>query len=48
MKKGRPTNQIRKFKYKLALSELHWKYLIPKKYRTPEVFGIILKHELEK
>ena len=47
MKKGRPTNQVRELKYKMGLSLLHFKYLVPKKFRTPEVFGIILEHELK-
>jgi hypothetical protein len=45
-KRGRPTNIERMMKYKVGLSYLHFKYLIPKKFRTPEVFGIILKNEL--
>lgn len=46
MKRGRPTNNTRNFRYKIELSLLHYKYLIPKKFRTPNVFEIILKNEL--
>ena len=48
MIKGRPTNAVRRMVYKIKLAKLHWKYLIPKKFRTPEVFGTLLKRELEK
>ncbi len=45
-RRGRPTNEMRKMIFKIKLSELYLKYLVPKKFRSPEVFGIILKHEL--
>lgn len=48
MKKGRPTNELKRMKYAIELALLHWNYLIPKRFRNPKVFGIILKHELNK
>ncbi len=55
---SRPTNQERNkiykdklqsklLKYKMDLAYLHWYYLVPKKFRSPEVFGIILNSELK-
>ena len=46
MNKGRPTNSARRMIYKIKLAKLHWEYLIPKKFRSPEVFGILLEYEL--
>jgi hypothetical protein len=48
MSRGRPTNRVRQIKFRIKLSELYWEYLVPKKFRTVEVFGIILKNELKK
>lgn len=47
IKRGRPTNQIRRLKYAIQFSKLHFDYLVPKRFRNPEIFGLILKYTLQ-